>query len=418
MRGLIFLDTRRQGGRKGEEMKTVGIVAEYNPYHKGHKYHLERTLEMTDPDCVVSVMSGDFTQRGEISPWNKWFRSKMAVIAGVDLVVELPFVYAVNRGEMFAKGAVDILAKMGVDYISFGSESGDIDELVQLAEDIEGAEDRIAAIQAELMKTGDSYARCRTAAISRVLDRDVSDLIRKQNNFLGLEYIKRTNYWKKLGVHIEPVTVKRKGSGYFEINDELGYAGASQIRDAMADGDRDTVALFVPEEVQFLIDKCLHLGPAESKMLDIVHVDILRKTPEQLAEIYCMGEGLENKLKKEIRTHLTIQSLVDSLTSKRYTSSAMRRLLLYLLMDLKGKELPEASYARVLAADRLGRDFLRKIKDEDRLPVITNVNKEMPEDEAVRRCLDIDMKAADIYNYLTGGDEYADSDRVVKPFII
>ena len=141
-------------------------------------------------------------------------------------------------------------------------------------------------------------------------------------------------------------------------------------------------------------------------------------SPEQLAEIYCMGEGLENKIAKESRTHLTLQSLVDSLTSKRYTSSAMRRLLLYMLMNIKGKELPEAMYARVLAADRLGRDFIRESKERGGIDIITNVNKEMPEDDQIRRCLEIDMRAADIYNYLTGSDEYANSDRVVKPFII
>ena len=399
-------------------MKTVGIVAEYNPYHKGHKYHLEKTLEITDADCVVSVMSGYFTQRGEISPWDKWLRAKAAVVAGVDLVVELPFIYAVNRGELFARGAVDILAGMGVDYISFGSELGDIDVLSQLAEDIDKYEDKISARQNELMKTGDSYARCRTAAISEILDKDITDIIMKQNNFLGLEYIKRINYWKKQGIHITPLTVKRRGSGYFEMNTELGYAGASQIRDAMADGDKDTVALFIPEELQYLLESCLHLGPAEAKMLDIVHADVLRKTTKEIADVYCMGEGLENKISKEIHTHLTLQSLIDSLTSKRYTSSAMRRLLLYMIMNIKKDEVQEAAYARVLAADRLGRDFIREIKERDIISVITNVNKEIPDDEAVRKMLDIGMRAADIYNYLTGRDEYANSDRVVKPFII
>ena len=388
-------------------MKTVGIVAEYNPYHKGHKYHLEKTLEITDADCVVSVMSGNFTQRGEISPWDKWQRSKVAIIAGVDLVVELPFVYAVNKGAMFAKGAIDILAGMGVDYVSFGSESGDIDELVALAEAIEAKEEEIDKLQEEKMKDGSSYAKSRSFAISQVLDKDVSDIIRKQNNFLGLEYIKRINYWKKQGVNITPITVKRKGSGYFEINDELGYAGASQIRDAIAGGDRDTVAIFVPEEVQGLIENCTYLGPAEAKIMDIVQSDVIRKTPEELSRIYCMGEGLENKIIKESKECLTLQALVDNLTSRRYTSSAMRRLLLYMVMNLNASQLPEAVYGRVLAADKLGRDFIRELKERnENFPVITNVNKEIPEDEAVRKSLAIDLRAVDVYNYLTGRDGY------------
>lgn len=400
-------------------MKSVGIVAEYNPYHRGHKYHLEKTLEMTGAECAVTVMSGNFTQRGELSPWDKWQRSESAVIAGINLVLELPFVYAVNRGEIFAQGAVDILAGMGVDYISFGSESGDIDELTSLADELETNADEIIRIRKEHMSEGYSFAASLARAVEEVEGKDKAVLLKSPNNILALEYIKRIKYWDSKGVHITPVTVKRHGSGYFEMNDESGYAGASQIRDAIAGGDKDAVAFFLPEEVRMLLEEAVFLGPAEAKLLDIVKLDTLRMTAKELRELYCMGEGLENKFKKEAKDAMSFQQLIDVLTSRRYTASAMRRLVLYMAMNLKWHELPNGVYGRVLAADGVGRELVRQVKNSDNgIEIITNINKEMPVNEVNAETLAIDIKASDIYNFIVGKDEYKYSDYVKRPFIL
>ena len=400
-------------------MKSVGIVAEYNPYHRGHKYHLEKTLEMTGAECAVTVMSGNFTQRGELSPWDKWQRSESAVIAGINLVLELPFVYAVNRGEIFAQGAVDILAGMGVDYISFGSESGDIDELTSLADELETNADEISRIRKEHMSEGYSFAASLARAVEEVEGKDKAVLLKSPNNILALEYIKRIKYWDSTGVHITPVTVKRHGSGYFEMNDESGYAGASQIREAIAGGDKDAVAFFLPEEVRMLLEEAVFLGPAEAKLLDIVKLDTLRMTAKELRELYCMGEGLENKFKREAKDAMSFQQLIDVLTSRRYTASAMRRLVLYMAMNLKWHELPNGVYGRVLAADGVGRELVRQVKNSDNgIEIITNINKEMPVNEVNAETLAIDIKASDIYNFIVGKDEYKYSDYVKRPFIL
>ena len=400
-------------------MKSVGIVAEYNPYHRGHKYHLEKTLEMTGAECAVTVMSGNFTQRGELSPWDKWQRSESAVIAGINLVLELPFVYAVNRGEIFAQGAVDILAGMGVDYISFGSESGDIDELTSLADELETNADEISRIRKEHMSEGYSFAASLARAVEEVEGKDKAVLLKSPNNILALEYIKRIKYWDSKCVHITPVTVKRHGSGYFEMNDESGYAGASQIRDAIAGGDKDAVAFFLPEEVRMLLEEAVFLGPAEAKLLDIVKLDTLRMTAKELRELYCMGEGLENKFKREAKDAMSFQQLIDVLTSRRYTASAMRRLVLYMAMNLKWHELPNGVYGRVLAADGVGRELVRQVKNSDNgIEIITNINKEMPVNEVNAETLAIDIKASDIYNFIVGKDEYKYSDYVKRPFIL
>ena len=400
-------------------MKIVGITAEYNPFHKGHRYHIEKTREAVEADCIIAVMSGNFTQRGEAAVMDKWTRSRIATEEGVDLVIELPFLYACNRGEFFAQGAVDILAGMGVDYISFGSESGDIDELTSLADELETNADEISRIRKEHMSEGYSFAASLARAVEEVEGKDKAVLLKSPNNILALEYIKRIKYWDSKGVHITPVTVKRHGSGYFEMNDESGYAGASQIRDAIAGGDKDAVAFFLPEEVRMLLEEAVFLGPAEAKLLDIVKLDTLRMTAKELRELYCMGEGLENKFKREAKDAMSFQQLIDVLTSRRYTASAMRRLVLYMAMNLKWHELPNGVYGRVLAADGVGRELVRQVKNSDNgIEIITNINKEMPVNEVNAETLAIDIKASDIYNFIVGKDEYKYSDYVKRPFIL
>lgn len=411
-------------------MKTLGIIAEYNPYHKGHKYHLDRSLEMTGADCAVAVMSGGFTQRGEISPWDKWTRSKYAVEGGLNLVVELPFVYACNQGVNFAKGAVDILAAMDVDFISFGSEVGDMELLITLVELLEEKMPDIEAVQAEIMKGGVSFAKSRREAVEEVLSPQMADILDSPNNILAMHYLRRINYHNHLRVVkaeqegtpvklIKPITVQRYGSGYFETNIRSGFAGASEIRQMIYDKLYDRAAGYLPPKTKGMIDdRCPWMDETWERMLTIVKTDVLRRSPEELSKIYCMGEGLENKIVKEALAAENYHELIDALTSKRYTGSTARRVILYMIMNLMGPEIPQGVYARVLATDEIGRQFLRNLKkQEDGIDVITNVNKDIPADEVNRACLAIDMRAADIYNYVCNCDVKEWSDRKIKPYI-
>ncbi|MBQ0078353.1 MAG: nucleotidyltransferase family protein [Eubacterium sp.] len=411
-------------------MKTLGIIAEYNPFHKGHKYHLDQSLDMTGADCAVAVMSGGFTQRGEISPWDKWTRSKYAVEAGVNLVVELPFVYACNQGISFAKGAVDILAAMDVDFISFGSEIGDMEMLITLVELLEERNEEINLVQQEIMKDGVSFAKSRTEAIAEVLSPQMAEILETPNNVLAMHYLRRINYHNHLRVQkaqqegtpvklIKPVTVQRHGSGYFETNIRSGFAGASEIRQMIYDGQLDFAAGYMPPKTKSMIGEgCPWMDDTLARMLTIVKTDALRRTPEDLKEIYCIGEGLENKIIKDALSAKTYDELIDSLTSKRYTGSAMRRVILYMIMNLKEEDLPQGVYARVLGADQKGRELIRALKkQEDGIDIITNVNKDIPSDQVNRDCLAIDMRAADIYNFVCNCDVNDWSDRKIKPYI-
>lgn len=404
-------------------MKITGITAEYNPLHNGHKYHIERTRELTGADCIVAVMSGNFTQRGETAILDKWERSKLAVDNGVDLVLELPFVYACSRAETFARGAVDILQGIGATTVSFGSESGDISALKELAQALNCNSVFIEAERAEIMKkNGMSFAKAGEMAVERILGSEAAKLMVSPNNILALEYLKRVDYWNKQGQAIEPITVKRHGSGYHGVNEASGFAGASAIRKMKS---KEQFAEYVPEDAAEALEKSLSYGDGKSALLHmeeemfrLIRGEVVKSSPEELRKVFCMGEGLENKLKKEIVKAESLSKFIDSLVSKRYTEAAIRRLLVYVLLGIKEYEPSKAVYGRVLAAGEQGRKLLGLLrKADEHMPLITNINKDEIENIEVQECLAYDVLAADMYNVLLDRDLYSFSDRVRRPYM-
>lgn len=400
-------------------MKTLGIVAEYNPFHNGHKYHMNESRRRTGADCIVAVMSGNFTQRGEAAVLDKWTRSRLAVENGVDLVLELPFIFACNRAETFAAGAVDILRAMGADWISFGSESGDLSQLAELAGQMAHHGGEISEKRRDIMKTGRSFAKANELAVQAVLGADKSRLLLTPNNILALEYLKRIFYWQDKGAALMPVTIKRYGSGYLEANERMGFAGAVAIRRMKA---RDEFTAYVPENVADALAAALESGRtqeyAQAQFFQLLRAEIIRSGAEELSRIYCMGEGLENKLKKEMIRVRTLDRLLSAVVSKRYTEAAVRRILAYTLLSLKEREPERNLYARVLAFNDVGRKCLRLAKKQESglLPVITNINKDAEACMEAGRTLQYDILAADMYNILYDRDLYRFSDKVVRPY--
>lgn len=400
-------------------MKTLGIVAEYNPFHNGHKYHMNESRRRTGANCIVAVMSGNFTQRGEAAVLDKWTRSRLAVENGVDLVLELPFIFACNRAETFAAGAVDILQAMGADWISFGSESGDLSQLAELAGQMAHHGGEISEKRRDIMKTGRSFAKANELAVQAVLGADKSRLLLAPNNILALEYLKRIFYWQDKGAALMPVTIKRYGSGYLEANERMGFAGAAAIRRMKA---RDEFTAYMPENVADALAAALEGGRmqehAQAQFFQLLRAEIIRSGAEELSRIYCMGEGLENKLKKEMIQAETLDRLLSAVVSKRYTEAAVRRILVYTLLSLKEREPERNLYARVLAFNDVGRKCLRLVKKQENslLPVITNINKDAEACMEAGRTLQYDILAADMYNILYDRDLYRFSDKVVRPY--
>lgn len=406
-------------------MKILGITAEYNPFHNGHRYHLRRSVEMTGADYSVAVMSGSFTQRGEPAALDKWTRSRLAVNSGVDLVLELPFLYACSRGEIFASGAVDILRGIGATHISFGSESGDLDALQSLVKGMRMHHGEIVGIRTSEMRKGDSFVRSLQRAVEKVLGASAAELMAEPNNILAIEYLKRIDHWNGMDTVapgrerlITPCTVKRFGSGYGSLNEEAGFAGATVLRKMAAD-NADMLSRYMPSDSAEALAGAGSRAEAEHNEFVMLQGELMRSGSSELSMIYCMGEGLENKFRKEIVRASSMKEFISSVVSRRYTEAAVRRLITYVLMGIKEYQPVMKPYARVLAAGRKGRELLKLIKKEElaAIPVITNINKEEDACSEVHETLRYDILSADLYNIIMQRSLYDFSDRVMMPYI-
>lgn len=369
-------------------MKSIGIVGEYNPFHQGHKYLIEKALKMTGAEVCVSVMSGNFTQRGEVAVEDKWERAQNAVNNGINLVVELPAVFAVNSAEYFAKGSVEILEGFGaIDNLVFGSETGDLESLKLTSEFLRENRDFLNKKIQELTRSGFSYPRARQAAVEAI-DGDIDySVISEPNNILAIEYIKHVD-------KMEPLTVKRRGYGY--------HQSATILRQQMIDED--------PNRFESMA----------RGYFELVGAKILQSDASELERIFAAGSGLGNKLKKEIRYVNTTEQLIQRIKSKVYTRTRISRLLTQVLLGIDDNTVKNANnYIRILAFDEVGARFIKDVKKNEtaKLPIITNINKEIQNMPQILPMLEKDILASDMYNIICKKDLYDNSDYIRTPFI-
>lgn len=402
-------------------MNAVGIIAEYNPFHNGHLYHLLESKKKAGADCAVAVISGSFTQRGEPAFLDKWTRAEIAVKNGVDLVIELPFIYACNNAEYFARGAVSLLDRLGaVTHLSFGSEHGELGDLMRAAEILaEETPEFKEAIRIHLSK-GLSYPKARYEALLQCDHTLPAQILLSPNNILAVEYLKQ---WIRLKSAMKPITVKRIGTGYHDPLIKGNLASASAIRARLlAGGGFHEVWDCVPEATA---EALRGLSREEivtfADLFPLLMYRIRTLEKEQLALILSAGEGLENKLKKAAEKARTADEILRGVKSKRYTETRICRLLIHTLTGLKRDEffsMTESGllYARVLAFSEKGAFLLRAVKKKEcsTIPVVTNINKEISRDDPVRTLLKYDILASDIWNLLRYGELYSHSDHVHK----
>lgn len=383
-------------------MKILGIIAEYNPLHNGHLYHIERCMEKTEADHTVVVMSGDFTQRGEAAIMDKWTRSRLAVENGVDLVLELPFAYAVNSAEYFAKGGVGILDSLGcVTHLGFGAETEDAALLKRISDFLAEESSDLKEMMKQNLAEGMAYARAREKCVDHFLGREAAHAINHPNNILAIEYMKQL---KKRSSSIEPVAIGRKGAGYHDTVPSLGFASATAIRHNM---DAEQRRMFVPENVAAALDEQAVTG----EYFQLIQSKLLGSTPEELSRIFSMGEGLENRFIDQIRMSKNLDDFVDRTVSKRYPKTRIRRILCQMLVGLT--DFKDEYYGRILAAGPSGTKLIKHISKTSDMQLITNINKEY----CLPGLMKYDIAASDIYNIIAGNDLYKKSDYVMHPFI-
>ena len=364
-------------------MKKIGIICEYNPFHNGHLYHLKKIKEKYPDSLIVLVMSSCFTQRGNISILTKEEKTRIALSYGIDLIVELPFVFASQSADVFAKGAISILKELDVDYLVFGSETNDVTKLEEMA-NIQLNNSQYEELVKEYIKEGISYPTAMSKAIKKITNLDITT----PNDLLGLSYIKEIIRQK---TKIIPITIKRTND--FHSTDLKGQiVSATAIRKALKE-DKD-IKDFVPEiTYNFLKNK------KENNYYPLLKYKVIIEK-EEIKRYQTVDEGIENRIINNINKCQTTSELIEKIKTKRYTYNKLSRMLIHILTSLtkeEGQE-QELKYIRVLGFNNFGKDYLNNIKKDLSLPLITNIKKK---DEDL---LKIDIRVEKIYALINHTD--------------
>lgn len=386
-------------------MRVVGIIAEYNPLHNGHIYHLEQAKALSGAEYSVVVMSGNFVQRGEAACADKFTRTEWALRAGVDLVLELPSIYALSTAERFALGAVRTLAGTGVvTDLAFGCEASDMHVLYQLA-DIITSEPTLyrEALQTHLSE-GKSYPRARFDALR---DYGVPDhlleAIAQPNNILAIEYLRAIYAFQS---EIQPLPVTRVGSDYNSAELSGSYSSATAIRAALYDGNRevlDAMPSFVGGQLMF--DEQMRIDP--DALGDMMLYAMRRMSPSQLTDLPDVVEGFENVIARAARSVTDIQLFYDAVKSKRYTLARCKRIAACALLGITLDQVhatmksPDGCYLRVLGMQKRARPLLSQIAQNCRGTLILRNSDIQEAPLIVQRNLETDMLSTDLIAYAT-----------------
>lgn len=379
----------------------TGIIAEYNIFHNGHKYQIDEIKKHSD--AVVAVMSGSFVQRGDVAITDKWSRAKSALIGGADLVIELPVCYALNAAPNFAMGGINILNSLGViDTVAFGSEFGNIDELITAAQIMENESADIADKVKSYMSDGMSYPSALSKAYGSIIK---SDILGLPNNILATEYIRALI---KTGSAIRPITIQRNSAGHHDTNISGNIASASKIREMIFSGC--DISPLIPYS---LSDIGGNIPYSLSRIDSAVIAKLRMANTESMKNINEMTEGLENRIIKSAMETDNFSSLTEKIKSKRYTMSKIRRIVIASLLDFtKDIYKPAPEYIRVLGMNRRGMEILKKAKKSCAVPIITKAadfKEHSPQFELDVRAADIAMMCSPNPSERLGGMDFKTS---------
>lgn len=363
-------------------MKSVGIVVEYNPFHNGHAYHVQQAKKISKADVVVAVMSGYFLQRGEPALVSKWTRTNMALKAGVDIVIELPYAFATQKAEVFASGAISLLHALDVDYLCFGSEEGNITsfhELVNFYVKNENALDE--AIKKEIKK-GVSYPKAAANAFHALKEEGLLDLS-LPNNILGFHYVKAL---KEKRTSIKAFTVARTKSDYHDPSPkDSSIASATSIRNEIKHTNQlHAIQTYVPKTTYAILEKeYASRGQFISweELFPFLKYRLLTASLEELQMIYEIEEGIESRLVSRVKEATSFQQFIESVKTKRFTWTRLQRMCTHILTNTKkaemidALEMKEASYIRLLGMSPNGQAYLNQMKKHISLPFISKYSK-------------------------------------------
>ena len=404
--------------------RVLGIIAEYNPFHNGHLYHIKESIEQCGANYVVCVISGNFVQRGNTSIIDKWTKTKMALCNGVDLVLELPTIYSTSSAENFAEGAIKILDSLGVvDTISFGMEAKDIATLNNIANVLyQEPKEYVTMLNHELSR-GISFPKARENALMMYLNdiKRYANVLIGANNILAIEYLKTL---KKLKSQLMPIGVKREKVLYHDEMIVDDFASATAIRKMIVNRQFDDIRKVIPRTSYILLAQELKKG---HYVLDLSNFQkeilyILRKmTVEEIKELPDVTEGLENAIKNAADSCNNIIDLVNMIKSKRYTQTRIQRILVYALLGINKKMMETSKkivpYTRILGYTEKGKHLISEIMQKNpKLNLVTSVKKFLEENKNrnLKDMLQTDIYATNVYTLGYERDSWANLDYTNK----
>ncbi|EAF5832635.1 nucleotidyltransferase [Listeria monocytogenes] len=388
-------------------MKATGIVVEYNSFHNGHKLHLNKARELTQADVVIAVMSGSFVQRGEPAIIPKWERTKMALAAGVDMVIELPVSFATQHATIFAEEAVRILDAVHVDTLFFGSEHGVAEDFTFAAKKVIENETRFdEAIQLALVDKKTSYARAYTEAFKQLFDQNLLD-ITKPNNILGFHYALAV---QKQNPSLSLQTIPREHAGYHD--EEAGHdqiASATAIRKLILAGKLEEARQYLPVSSIAILRN--YEGPFLSwaDYWPFLQYRLVHASAEELEGIRGVNEGIQNRMQQAATKAQNFSDFIELTKTKRYSNARLQRTALQILLNVKSKA--SSPYIRILGMNKTGQQYLSLHKKNIPLPIVTTVSKAPP------GLLEEEIRATNIYTLVKGLENYQAGDFHIPPIL-
>lgn len=404
--------------------KVLGIVAEYNPFHNGHLYHLEQAKKITGSNYTVAIISGNFTQRGSTSLFDKWSKAKTALQCGVDLVIELPVLYSISSAENFADGAIKILDSLKVlDYIAFGAETANVDILNSIADVLLREPKEYKNLLSQELQKGISFPKARQNALVAYLNdsRKYATVLSSPNNILGVEYLKAL---KKYRSRIKPIAIERYEAGYNDLGYTANITSATAIRNMVKNNGFEILKNLMPAPSYATLMEAIkngHLVPDLSVFEKQIIYNLRRMSTFQITQLPDVSEGLEFALKNTANSCSNLVDFLNIIKSKRYTSTRIQRILLYSLLGITKKDMDLSKkvqpYVRVLGFNERGKFLLSEIaKANPKLEIVTSVKKfyDATSNKNLKAMIDKDIEATNVYTIGYDNDSWSNLDFTKK----
>ncbi len=390
-------------------MKVVGIVAEYNPFHNGHQYQLERVKQETGADYIIIAMSGNYLQRGVPALCDKFVRTEMALRCGADLVLEIPTVWATASAEYYAQAGVALLVATGVvTHIAFGAETDDLDSLIEVSSILKHEPDVYRAVLANSIRSGNSFPVARKNALITSLpnfsEEKLDELLDTPNNVLALEYL------KAMPDFIQPILIKREGAGYHDTDMDTELPSASAIRKAIFNNDTEInfeeLENAMPKESFALLKNTYECNQlmTTNDFSDSLGYRLLSQNHTSFATYADCNQDFSNKIKNNLKDYVFFEDFVDALKTKDITYTRVNRCLLHILLDIKqsdytiGRAIGYASYLRILGFKDASSALLSEMKRSTETPIISKAaDAEILLDYETNKFFDKDVFASNLY---------------------